>query len=76
MYIAAVAAAAACRRLPRGRRDRRANDMRQEGSVCVSAPLVAAGFGDYVRLRTGGGSDGNVYHDLRGLWDFWGPCLA
>ena len=43
-------------------------------NMCVSAPLVAVGFGHYVCLRTGGGSDGNVYNVLRVLRDVWGPC--
>ena len=36
----------------------------------------AAGFGHYVCLRPGGGSDGNVYNVLRGSKDSWGSCGA
>ena len=30
----------------------------------------------YIRLRSGWGSDGNVYIVLRGLRDFWKPCCG
>ena len=38
--------------------------------MCVGAPLVAAGFGHYIHLRTSGVSDCNVHNVLHGLSSF------